>query len=341
MREPTSIPAAQLEKKLSEAYAIKGTPDKTVLLAIDIKRGGFKRRFSVSNGTAWFALSVCAFVVAGFIGATVGLIITRNQLASVDYQLAGAQVKFDSVTTELDDLTSSLSAFSQLLNETIVVQGQDRIGGGPSVGNFSQSQPIVSDLLSAYTVGSGSVGESLEGSSISSATELLDASYGQLEEIKSILESQRDLLTDVPNLWPLANNHGNVTLEFGPNRHPKSNLWYLHKGIDIAGSYGVPVLASARGKVIETGYDLSGGYGNYVLLRHKYGFRTRYSHLGTILVSKGEDVDQGQRLGTVGSTGISTGPHLDFQIILGTDVVDPSLFLKISRSEFARWKGNR
>ena len=169
---------------------------------------------------------------------------------------------------------------------------------------------------------------------------VLESSKEPFQNLVSVLNSQNGLLSDIPSIWPLENNHGYVTLEFGPNRHPKTNRWYLHKGIDIAGAYGIKVLASANGKVIEAKYD-GIGYGNYVLVRHKYGFRTRYSHLSNIYVEEGQDLLQNDIIGTLGNTGISTGPHLDFQIILGTDVIDPAQFLKISRQQFRRWSGNR
>jgi murein DD-endopeptidase MepM/ murein hydrolase activator NlpD len=129
-------------------------------------------------------------------------------------------------------------------------------------------------------------------------------------------------------------------MEFGPNRHPINDQWYLHKGIDIADAVGVPIVAAANGKVTEVGVDPT-GYGVYVWIDHKYGFRTRYSHLQRASVSEGQEVHQGETLGTLGNTGLSTGPHLDFIIVLGTDVVDPSAFLKISTPDFKRWMGNR
>lgn len=88
-------------------------------------------------------------------------------------------------------------------------------------------------------------------------------------------------------------------------------------------------------KIISIGYNLEDGYGLYVVIRHKYGFITQYSHLQNILVTEGQDILQGEKIGSVGNTGVSTGPHLDFIIMLGIDVVDPSFFLNIS-NDFER-----
>lgn len=72
------------------------------------------------------------------------------------------------------------------------------------------------------------------------------------------------------------------------------------------------------------------GYGNYVFIRHNFGFYTRYAHLMRIFVHEGEHVKQGQEIGLLGTTGLSTGPHVHFEIWLGSQVIDPLRFLDIS-----------
>jgi hypothetical protein len=116
-----------------------------------------------------------------------------------------------------------------------------------------------------------------------------------LDNIASAIQAEQQLLTDLPTAWPLAAGRAVVTMEFGPNIHPVHGNWYLHKGIDIAGPTGLPVQAAANGKVVEAGFNGISGYGNYVLIEHKYGFRTRYSHMSQILVRAGQTVAQGER----------------------------------------------
>lgn len=86
-------------------------------------------------------------------------------------------------------------------------------------------------------------------------------------------------------------------------------------------------MATANGQVVTVGYD--DGYGNYVVIKHKHGIYTRYAHLGTVRVEKGDQVSQRQIIGTIGNTGISTGPHLHYEIHIGSDVVDPSPYINI------------
>jgi murein DD-endopeptidase MepM/ murein hydrolase activator NlpD len=96
-----------------------------------------------------------------------------------------------------------------------------------------------------------------------------------------------------------------------------------HKGIDIAAPKGTRVQVTAEGRVLRTGYD-AGGFGNFIEVSHPNGMTSLYGHLSRIDVASGMTVESGQRIGLVGSTGYSTGPHLHFQIERNGRIVDPS-----------------
>ena len=103
-----------------------------------------------------------------------------------------------------------------------------------------------------------------------------------------------------------------ITSGFGIRFHPILKRWRPHHGIDYAAPYGTPVHAVASGRVIFAGWR--GGYGRAVVIKHKNGYSTLYGHLSRILVRVGQHVDQGQTIGLVGSTGLSTGPHLHYEV---------------------------
>jgi murein DD-endopeptidase MepM/ murein hydrolase activator NlpD len=101
----------------------------------------------------------------------------------------------------------------------------------------------------------------------------------------------------------------------------------MHRGIDIAGPVGTPIVAAASGVVVRSGWN-SGGYGNLVDIRHPDGSLTRYAHNSRLLVREGQQVSQGQQIAAMGSTGYSTGPHLHFEIHLaGSGTVNPMAYL--------------
>ena len=101
----------------------------------------------------------------------------------------------------------------------------------------------------------------------------------------------------------------------------------VHKGIDIAKNLGASVNASLDGKVIKAGYN-NGGYGNLIVIQHGNNMKTYYAHLNEIYVNVGDIVKKAEIIGTVGSTGNSTGPHLHFELRVDTQPVDPVKYIQ-------------
>lgn len=105
---------------------------------------------------------------------------------------------------------------------------------------------------------------------------------------------------------------GTITSPFGSRVHPISKKQDFHKGLDIASAQGTPIHVVSSGTVLETGSSKS--YGNFIIVRHSEHFQTAYCHCEKIIAQEGDRVRQGERIATVGSTGISTGPHLHFEV---------------------------
>ena len=115
-----------------------------------------------------------------------------------------------------------------------------------------------------------------------------------------------------------------VSSRFGSRFHPILHRWRAHEGVDFAAAYGTPVRATADGIVTRVGRE-DGGYGNLIELRHASGVRTRYGHLSAFArgLHPGERVDQGETIGFVGSTGLSTGPHLHYEFLVNGRPANP------------------
>lgn len=141
-------------------------------------------------------------------------------------------------------------------------------------------------------------------------------------------ESLRRVLKELPTEWPVKGGRGTITTLYGPAIDPVTHRMYLSTGVDIAYWEGAPIVASANGVVVMTAYEPL-GYGNFVFIRHHFGFYTRYAHLMQIYVHEGEHVKQGQIIGALGSSGLSAGPYLHFEVWLGSQVVDPMSFLNM------------
>ncbi|HEY0627203.1 MAG TPA: peptidoglycan DD-metalloendopeptidase family protein [Allosphingosinicella sp.] len=114
---------------------------------------------------------------------------------------------------------------------------------------------------------------------------------------------------------------GSVSSNFGMRRHPILGYSRMHKGMDFRAGYGTPILAATDGVVSAAGW--AGGYGRQVRLRHAGGLMTSYSHMSRISARPGQQVRQGQVIGYVGSTGLSTGPHLHYELYRNGAPVNP------------------
>jgi len=119
-------------------------------------------------------------------------------------------------------------------------------------------------------------------------------------------------------VWPVA---GRITSGFGLRVHPILRFARMHRGIDFGAGYGAPIVAAADGQVTLSGW--SGGYGRQVRISHGGGIVTTYSHMSRLVADSGSFVRQGQLIGYVGSSGLSTGPHLHYEVYRNGTAVNP------------------
>lgn len=119
---------------------------------------------------------------------------------------------------------------------------------------------------------------------------------------------------------------GIITSGFSYREHPLTGGEDFHTGLDIAADKGTPILAALQGEVVEVGESQI--YGKYIVLQHATNLRTSYSHCSEIIASEGMAVRQGERIALVGETGVATGPHLHFSVIVEDEFADPSWVLQ-------------
>lgn len=132
--------------------------------------------------------------------------------------------------------------------------------------------------------------------------------------------------TKIPPTYIKPISGGRLSSGFGKRSAPKKGASTYHKGIDWATPTGTPVYASCGGTVAKAGWG--SGYGYVVYINHEDGRQTRYGHLSKVLVSAGQSVKQGDRIALSGNTGVSTGPHLHFEILINGSQVNPLNYLQ-------------
>ena len=159
------------------------------------------------------------------------------------------------------------------------------------------------------------------------------AQNAEIAELEKIVAAEKQRLIEENRrhygggvfVWP-APSYTYISSEFGYRKAPTAGASTFHSGLDMAAPSGSPILAAADGDVVAASYSSS--MGNYVMIDHGDGLYTIYMHASALLVSKGQVVSAGQQIARVGSTGISTGPHLHFSVRLNGSYVSPWNYLK-------------
>lgn len=151
----------------------------------------------------------------------------------------------------------------------------------------------------------------------------------RLENLNLTNDQQQGILNQIPNGWPITNK--GVTGKFGWREHPILKRKEFHPGIDLAASIGTPIYAPASGVVEFSGYS-NNGYGYNVILLHNFGFKSVFAHMTRKdVVKAGDFVNKGDLIGYTGNTGLSTGPHLHYEVRFINKTLDPLYFLNFKR----------
>ena len=280
-------------------------------------------------------LSICCFlmVLASIMGAFLwygsSYRTTQSSLAYRDDRLRDAQASLDQIRDEVNHLFREVRNFEPALAGTLSALGADVNGASRS------SQATAGDLSSFFDIRESPVGTLREVEDLRQISVFLSSAVMPIREIGNLLNSQGALLTEIPSIWPIRGGIGHISMPFGQNINPFTGQYYIHRGIDISTfRSGDPIVVTADGQVVAVEYDHN-GFGNNVIIRHRHGFYTRYAHMLSFRVQAGQRVQQGQVIGYIGNTGLSTGPHLHYEVHIGSDVVDPYRYINM-RSNIIR-----
>jgi len=142
------------------------------------------------------------------------------------------------------------------------------------------------------------------------------------DDVSFFAKRSREMALSVPAIPPVALDKVKYSSTFGYRRDPFSKRLTKHCGLDLSGKTGEPIYATGNGKVVDVSYNFF-GYGNYVVIDHGFGYKTRYAHLSKVFVKEGQQVERGEHIANMGNSGKSTGTHLHYEVIYRNNVVNP------------------
>ncbi|MFC4597448.1 M23 family metallopeptidase [Cohnella hongkongensis] len=244
--------------------------------------------------------------------------------------LAAKNGEIRSLKQELDQLGERTERLQKRMNELAVLEARlrqfiGRYGDGqtiPSVGPSSEVAASSYAVAAADKLSAESAELTIE--EIAELSQMLGELAESMEANLRKAEQKQAELDVLPSAWPTVSRR--MTSGFGYRSDPFTRKLAFHAGVDITGDVGDPIFAAGDGTVAEAGFNRTRG--NYIIIAHRKGLESHYLHLSKIGVKIGQQVERGSRIGEMGNSGRSTGPHLHFSIVSSDKPVNPLPYLR-------------
>jgi len=284
------------------------------------------RRFRIKRRTVSILLFSSLLAAVLEVGFLVQYVILSGELWELESLRAEAiqhRAQSKTLSTGMEDIRKQLSSMKEMNVRLRIMLGLDP----PKSGQLTSSLGGKEELPGAGTVvglqGAAMINE--EARQLQKLAWLsLEAGDQQrnMQELTGIVDSRRAQWAATPSIWPVQ---GWISSKFGHRISPFTGRNTMHGGIDISAPMSTPVVAPAGGTVVLAQFEA--GLGNAIILSHGYGLKTTYGHLAKLKVRDGQAVKRGDVIGWVGSTGLSTGPHLHYEVEHRGASMDPLKFI--------------
>jgi len=285
------------------------------------------KALSLSGTVVKLVAGVATVLAASMLAATVGVVshsvdLARSQRLERANQALSSEV--ERLGQRVGVLSDTLAVISRRDEEMRLVAGLEplspdveRAGIGGPAGPWPEREQLLSE---GGTIGREAFSVHSDVDALLRRANMLAASF---QEAAESIAAHTQEMAAMPSIMPTM---GFLTSKFSFIRyHPILHENRPHEGIDITAAYGTKIIAPAAGRVIKVGWE--NGYGIMVEIDHGYGLQTRYAHMSRSAARVGQMVKRGDLLGYVGSTGLSTGPHLHYEVLRDGRAVDPLRFI--------------
>ncbi len=303
-----------------------------LVLTLTTTRGS--RQYSLNTLARYLLLLCLLLLLSGFLLGNILLVKTSDELSLLELDHRSLETRYQDSTelykTELDQLSDTLgnveSERSRLEREfySLATRYEDAVGSSQEYQHEVEQLSVnINQVESERTLWADSL-------------RLLERKMGlpvtaqmTLERSKALQQIANErlfMLRGIPNGKPMKT--GRLSDGFGMRVHPVTKERKPHRGVDWSTPRGTPVYATADGAVEYSGFHKKSGYGNLLIISHNFGFKTYYGHMDKLVVKNGSVIRKGQLVGYSGNTGVSTGPHLHYEVRYLFKQLDPKPFLQ-------------
>ncbi len=275
-------------------------------------------RFSIRKGVLKFLLGFSAAFLLIFAGLSVRHYQMRSdlvELSNLRKNNKTQNIQIQKFSSQIDDLTDQVVRLVEFDRKLRVMTDI-----GPPKGTIkSYGVGGAEELHPSFSA--PDLGETVKQDLAFLQTKVTEQEQS-FQELETVVQNRQSLWASTPSIWPTS---GWLSSEFGKRISPFTGHLAMHRGIDIAARSGTPIIAPAAGVVTYARFN--GGFGRYLKLNHGYGTVTHYGHLSKAEVKVGQKVKRGDVIGYVGNTGLSTGPHLHYEVYVNKVAINPMKFI--------------
>ena len=251
----------------------------------------------------------------------------KNQISTMELEMEFMNNKLDTMSVILSEMADRDDNIYRVIFETEPVSRNERLAGIGGSERFQRMNKLDNAGLLKNTA--------LKLESVRRQMVIQSKSF---DEIEHLVTNKEKLLAHTPSIQPVSNKQlERIASGFGWRLHPIYKFAKFHEGLDFTAPKGTNIFATADGTVVQADNSQS-GFGNCVVIDHGYGYKTRYAHLSAFKVRAGEKVKRGELIGLVGNTGLSTAPHLHYEVEKNGIKVDPINFFytDLTAEEYAK-----
>lgn len=275
----------------------------------------------VGTSVRTLALRVFGFLSASIVAGASLLLIAYNYIDSPKEKILKRELEnYELQTKLLDNKVAKLNQALDELKERDASIYRAIFEADPV--NYNTHKTSVSDYkdLEGFESSEGLIALSQRVDALANQVSIQTKS---MEELAKLATNKTEFLASIPAIQPVTNkNLRSMASGFGYRLHPIYKTYKMHTGIDFTAPTGTPIYATGNGRIVPPP-DGASGYGNLVVIDHGFGYKTLYAHMFKTKVRMGQRVKRGQLIGYVGNTGLSSGPHLHYEVIKNGNKINP------------------
>lgn len=272
-------------------------------------------------------LKVLSYLATGLVFATITILLAYKFLPSPSEKKKNREIelvllqydvlknKMDNLEKVITDLEDRDNNVYRLIFESEPIPAEIRKAGFGGVDRYKKLEGYDNSELMIETT-----------KRLDQLTKRIYVQSKSYDEVVKMVKNKEQLLNSIPAIMPINSKFlKNPPSGFGYRTHPIYKTQIFHKGMDFTAPTGTPIYATGDG-IVEAVELNDAGYGNHVILNHGFGYQTLYAHMVTVKTQKGKKIKRGELIGLVGNTGLSTGPHVHYEVHKNGNHLNPISF---------------